>query len=102
MLPVLCLYYSSHPLKLQRTSSTLLESLACHLKSLVDAGKVSQLDVYEKFLSKIAEDDKVKTRGARIGSRIRWAEEGEASTRFFLGLEKQRGARNWIAAMHRA
>ena len=76
---------------LQRTSSTLLESLACHLKSLVDAGKVSQRDVY-----------KVKTRGARIGSRIRWAEEGEASTRFFLGLEKQRGARNWIAAMHRA
>ena len=76
---------------LQKTSSTLLESLACHLKSLVDAGKVSQLDVY-----------KFKTRGARIGSRIRWAEEGEASTRFFLGLEKQRGARNWIAAMHRA
>ena len=53
------------------------------LKSLVDAGKVSQLDVYEKFLSKIAEDDKVKTRGARISPRIRWAGEGEASTRFF-------------------
>ena len=40
--------------------------------------------------SRIAEDDKVNNRGARIGSRIRWAEEGEASTRFFLGLEKQR------------
>lgn len=64
-------------------------------------GQVSLLDVNEKFLSKIAEDDKVKARVARVGSRIRWAEEGDPSTRFFLHIEKQRGVRNWITAMHR-
>lgn len=84
---------------LQKTSSSLLDSLACHLKSRVDAGMVSLLDVYEKVLSKIADDDKAKARGARVRSRVRWAEEGEASTRFFLRLEKQCGAKGWITAM---
>jgi len=81
----------------------LLDSLACHLKSRVDAGMVSLLDVYEKVLSKIADDDKVKARDARVRSRNHWAEEGEASTRFFLVfcVEKQCGAKGWIAAMCR-
>ena len=61
---------------------------------------VSLLDVYEKVLSKIADDDKAKARGARVRSRVRWAEEGEASTRFYLRLEKQCGAKGWITAMH--
>ena len=62
---------------------------------------VSFLDVYEKVLSKIADDDKVKARDARVRSRIRCAEEGEASTRFFLCVEKQCGAKGCIAAMRR-
>ena len=51
------------------------------------------------LLSKIAEDDNGQARGACIRSRICWAEEGEASIRFFLHLEKQRGGRDWIDAM---
>ena len=93
------LRYCSRRSMLRKTSSSLLDSLACHLKSGVDAGMVSLLDMYEKVLSKIADDDKAKARGARVRSRVRWAEEGEASTRFFLRLEKQCGAKDWIAAM---
>ena len=95
----ICVRYCSRRSMLRKTSSSLLDSLACHLKSRVDAGMVSLLDVYEKVLSKIADDDKAKARGARVRSRVRWAEEGEASTRFFLRLEKQCGAKGWIAAM---
>ena len=97
----ICLRYCSRRSMLRKTSSSLLDSPACHLKSHVDAGMVSLLDVYEKVLSKIADDDKVKARDARVRSRIRWAEEGEASTHFFLCVEKQCGAKGWIAAMRR-
>ena len=85
----ICLRYCSRRSVLRKTSSSLLDSLACHLKSRVDGGMVSLLDVYEKVLSKIADDNKAKARGARVRSRVRWAEKGEASTRFFLRLEKQ-------------
>jgi len=82
----ICLRYCSRCSMLLKTSSSLLDSLACHLKSCVDAGMVSLLDVYEKVLSKIPDDDKDKARGACVRLRIRWAEEGEASTRLFLRL----------------
>ena len=52
----ICLRYSRRSM-LRKTSSSLLDSLACHLKS-------------------------------------RWAEEGEASTRFCLRLEKQCGTKD--------
>lgn len=32
-------------------------------------------------------------------SRVKWAEEGETSSRYFLNLEKRRGASDWISAM---
>jgi hypothetical protein len=38
-------------------------------------------------LSKIYSD---KAKGAQIRSRIKWVEEGEKNTKFFLGLEKAR------------
>ena len=33
------------------------------------------------------------------GQPLKWAEEGETSSRFFLRLEKKRGAESWISAM---
>lgn len=35
-------------------------------------------------------------------ARVRWAEEDEMSSRYFLRLEKKQGADQWIAAMRGA
>lgn len=78
---------------------SLLVNLADHLKSKIDLGMVSLLEVYESVLSRIAEIDLSAARGAQVHSRIRWAEEGETSSRYFFRLEKKRGAENWIPAM---
>ena len=37
--------------------------------------------------------------GAKVRSRVKWAEEGEASSRYFLRLERKRGAHDWFSAM---
>ena len=37
-----------------------------------------------------------KTREAQVRARIKWAEEGERSTKFFLNLEKSRAQGNTI------
>jgi hypothetical protein len=47
-------------------------------------------------LSKIYSD---KAKGAQIRSRIKWVEEGEKNTKFFLGLEKARQTRKNITAL---
>lgn len=82
-----------------RQSRSVLVTLAAHLKFKIDDGTVSLLDVYERVLGKIAELDRSAAEGARIRSRIKWAEEGETSSRFFLRLEKKAGSDNWIPAM---
>lgn len=86
----------------QRQSRSLLVTLAAHLKFKIDNGTVSLLDVYEHVLGKIAELDRSVAEGARVRSQVRWAEEDEASSRFFLRLEKKAGSDNWIPAMRRA
>ena len=78
---------------------SLLVNLSQHLKSQIDLGRLSLLSVYESTLSKIASIDSVAAEGARIRSRIRWAEEGESSSSFFFRLEKRNGAQDWISAM---
>ena len=40
-----------------------------------------------------------ETRGAQIRSRVRWAEEGEKNTKYFLGLEKSRQTKKTISAL---
>lgn len=39
------------------------------------------------------------TKGAIIRSRVKWFEEGETNSKYFLGLEKQRAARNSITEL---
>ena len=43
----------------------------------------------EDIKSKIATHVRQKTLGAKIRSRIRWYEEGEKSTKYFMNLEKR-------------
>ena len=70
-----------------------------HLKLKIDLGHVSLMPIYQNVLSKIANIDLSAAQGAKVRSRIKWAEEGETSSRYFLKLEKRRGSLDWISAM---
>ena len=72
---------------------------ASHLKGKIDDGTVSLLPVYERVLAQLAAFDLTEAEGARIRCRVKWAEEGETSSRYFLRLERKRGADTWISAM---
>lgn len=85
----------------RRQCRSLLSTLAAHLKFKIDNGLVSLLEVYERVLGKIADLDRSAAEGARVRSRVRWAEEGETSSHFFLRLERKAGSDNWIPAMRR-
>ena len=80
-------------------SRSLLSNLASHLKFKIDAGQVSLLSVYQNVLTKLAALDLADAQGAKVRSRVKWAEDGETSSRYFLNLEKRRGAADWISAM---
>lgn len=77
---------------------SLLVNVASHLKSRVDSGVVSCFDVLESVQSQIAEIDLTVAKGAQIRSRVKWAEDGEQSTSYFLCLEKKNSSDCWIAA----
>ena len=97
----LAINFCSNKQSERRQSRSVLTALAAHLKAKIDAGTVSLLDVYHRVLGRIAEIDQSDAEGARVRSRIQWAEEGESSSRFFLRLEKKAGAESWIPAMRR-
>ena len=78
-------------------SRSVLSALACHLKGRIDDGVVSLMPVYEQVLDQPASFDLTEAEGARVRSRVKWDEEGETSSRFFLRLEKKRGTESWIS-----
>ena len=80
-------------------SRSLLVALSDHLKSKIDLGHISPLAIYQNVLSKIASLDLSTAQGAQVRSRIKWAEEGETSSHYFLRLQKRRGSLDWISAM---
>lgn len=59
---------------------------ASHLEGKIDDGTVSLLPVYERVLAQLAAFDLTEAEGTRIRSRVKWAEEGETPSRYFLGL----------------
>jgi len=83
----------------QNMSRTVLVALADHLKFKSDQGHVSFLPIYQNVSSKIASFDLAAAQGARVRSIVKWAEEGETSSRYFLKLERGRGTLDWISAM---
>ena len=80
-------------------SRSVLSALARHPKGRVDDGVVSLMPVYKRFLAQLAAFDLAEAAETRIRSRIKWAEEGETSSRFFLRMEEKWGAESWISAM---
>ena len=78
---------------------SLLADLVVHLKTKVDAGSVSCVGPYRSALESLASLDREAAKGAQVHSRIRWVEEGESSSSYFLRLEKKRAADRWIPAL---
>ena len=78
-------------------SRSVLSALVCHLKGRIDDGIVSLMPVYERVLAQLASFDLTEAEGALVRSCVKWAEEGETSSRFFLRLEKKRGTESWIS-----
>ena len=55
----------------------------------------------ESVLLSIADMNKTAAKGARVRARVKWAEEGEASTKYFFRLERKRGADQWCSALRK-
>ena len=73
-------------------SRSVLSALTCHLKGKID----SLVPVYERDLAQLASFDLAEAEGARVRSRVKWAEEGENSSLFFLRLEKSGEPGDWF------
>lgn len=91
--------FGSRKKKTEASSRDLLTALANHLRDRIDSGFTSLLDVYERTLARIAALDRQAAEGARVRARVQWVEEGEASTRFFLRLERKHALEEWVSAI---
>jgi transcription elongation GreA/GreB family factor len=65
-----------------------LETRSSGIKVRLDAGDLSVTTLYHQVLNELAVLDLAEAKSAEIRSRAKWIEEGEASTAFFLRLEK--------------
>ena len=95
----IAVHYGSLKKRELQSSRHILQSLADHLKHRFEEGCVSCFDVYKATLLKLADLDKRDAEAAKVRARIRWAEEGEMSSSFFLRLEKRNGTTNWFSAI---
>ena len=83
----------------QREKRNLLCNLVEHLKRKIDNGSTSCVDAYKNALVNLGKLDLEAVNGARVRSRLQWAEEGETSSKYFLRLEKKNKAERWISAL---
>ena len=83
----------------QREKRNLLCNLVEHLKRKIDNGSTSCADAYKNALVKLGKLDLEAANGARVRSRVQWAEEGETSSKYFFRLEKKNKAEQWISAL---
>ena len=83
----------------QREKRNLLCNLIEHLKRKIDNGSTSCVDAYKNALVNLGKLDLEAANGARVRSRVQWAEEGETSSKYFLRLEKKNKAERWISAL---
>ena len=84
-----------------RRGRDLLARLADHLKQKLDAGMTSVAEPLESVLISIADMDRTAAAGARVRARVKWAEEGELSSKYFFSQETKRGAAQWCSALRK-
>ena len=95
----LAVAFSSKKKNASLVARTLLSNLASHLKQRLDCGLVASQDAYVSTLTSLAELDLADAKAAKVRSRVRWAEDGEVSTAYFVRLEKKRGAESWFSSI---
>jgi exonuclease III len=83
-LKLLSINYSTHLNKKRRAARVYLDSRAATLKIQLDAGHVTVLPEYKKIRNELATLDAHQVQALRVRSRVRWAEEGESSSSYFL------------------
>ena len=95
----LAVRFSSYRKKTSLQARSLLSNLASHLKGKIDSGVVFCHDAYVSTLASLSKLDLADAEAAKVRSRIKWAEDGESSTSFFLRLEKRHGTGSWFSAL---
>ena len=98
---VIISHHSSIRAAKKRQEQDLLNRLGSHLKTKLDAGMTSVAEPLESVLLSIADMNKTAAKGSRVRARVKWAEEGEASTKYFFPLEKKRGVDQWCSALRK-
>ena len=85
-----CVQYSKRQNKIRRNTEKELQKQIDHLMNVLKTNRskenIAQLYHLRAELNKITV---YKTKGAIVRSRIRWHEEGERNTKYFLNLEKR-------------
>ena len=88
--------------KRSKVSKDETNSLERKLKQInidLDKGKKGREDEKHEIEKQLETLYKEKAKGAQIRSRVKWVEEGERNSKFFLGLEKARQTRKSITAL---
>ena len=92
--------YSKRRSKIRRNAEKDLQKQIDQLMNVLKTNRskenITQLYRLRADLNKIAD---YKTKGAIIRSRIRWHEEGERNTKYFLNLEKRRHSKTHITKL---
>ena len=78
---------------------SLLVDVVAHLKVKVDASLASCVRPYCSALKALASLDREAAKGAEIRSCIKWVEEGETSSSYFIQLEKEHAVDRWIPVL---
>ena len=92
-----CVQYSKRENKFRRNAEKELQNKIDHLMNVLKTNR-SRENIIELYrlraeLNKITE---YRTKGAIVRSRIRWHEEGERNTKYFLNLEKRQHSKTHI------
>ena len=95
-----CVQYSKRKSKIRRSKERELQKQIDHLMSMLKTNRskenITELYRLRAELNKIAE---YKTKGAIVRSRIRWHEEGEKNTKYFVNLEKRQHSKTHITKL---
>ena len=95
-----CVQYSKRENKFRRNPEKELQNKIDHLMNVLKTNR-SRENIIELYrlraeLNKITE---YRTKGAIVRSRIRWHEEGERNTKYFLNLEKRQHSKTHITKL---
>ena len=95
-----CVQYSKRKSKIRRSKERELQKQIDHLMNMLKTNRskenITELYRLRVELNKIAE---YKTKGAIVRSRIRWHEEGEKNTKYFVNLEKRQHSKTHITKL---